>query len=360
VSEHNEHRIDYHRRHPNVLLSNYTAQKRKELGIKVSRTRKIYLDQRFWILLRDVSLGRLHDAILSNILTLIKLAVAEEKAICPISESVFIELLKQSDDITRLATAELIDELSKGVTLINFDQRVTQELRNAIYYQAGIPDLIPVDQLVWTKLAYILEEMHPTKLPYSPEESLVIQKAFYDHMWEIPLTKMVSLTGHTPENKDWDAVALKLNANNQIHSAELKSYAQTFKIEFEGGLSLFKNDLNRFLKESSERSYKVFGTEIKNSSQNKRFETFVLQIPTLHISATCHAAVRWDQKRNLKGNDLFDFQHAGAALSYCDIFLTEKPLSILLSQSHLGLSKKYQCKTFWSPAAALTWLQDNL
>lgn len=109
--------------------------------------------------------------------------------------------------------------------------------------------------------------------------------------------------------------------------------------------------------EIEQRGYKV-GSMLAHLSEKKRFEAFALSVPTLHINASCHAAVRWDQKRNLCGNDLLDFHHAHAALAYCNVFLTEKPLTHMLSQHHLALSQ-YACRTFWSPSVALNWLQGD-
>lgn len=333
-------------------------QRRIDLGAAVASIQRIYLDQRFWLLLRDVSLNRSRDKAISDLLAFLKLSVSEGKSICPISESVFIELLKQSDDTTRLATAHLIDELSLGVTLIPFDDRVRQELCNSFYEQAGAPDLISVRELVWTKLSYVLGEVHPSNTPFPPEEALAIQKAFSDRMWNVPLADILGHIGQPPSSgADWDSIAANLNAKNREHSSTLRSYAQTFRIEFEGALSLFRNEMNALSAELDQRGYKGFGAKQAHLSPNKRFEAFALSIPTLHINTSCHAAVRWDQKRKLTGNDLFDFHHAQAALGYCDVFLTEKPLSDLLSQRHLDLTKNYKCQTFWSPSAALSFLQ---
>jgi len=57
---------------------------------------------------------------------------------------------------------------------------------------------------------------------------------------------------------------------------------------------------------------------------------------TIHISACLHAAVRWDKKRQLEGNDLFDFHHAAAALAYCDAFFTENLLKPSSRKTMLG------------------------
>src|SRR6266436_732870 len=39
------------------------------------------------------------------------------------------------------------------------------------------------------------------------------------------------------------------------------------------------------------------------------------QLRTLHIHAALHAAFRWDKARRFTSNDLYDFEHASAALA---------------------------------------------
>jgi hypothetical protein len=41
-------------------------------------------------------------------------------------------------------------------------------------------------------------------------------------------------------------------------------------------------------------------------------------MPTIRIPSTLHAAVRWDKQQKYQKHD---FQHAIAALPYCDYFL---------------------------------------
>lgn len=351
-------RIQLHRRNPSISLQNYMRQKRIQLGAEVASLQRVYLDQRFWLLLRDASLGNCREVGVAELLAYLRASVEEENLICPISESVFIELLKQSDDSTRIATAQLIDELSRGVTLIPFDERIRQELCNSFYINAGATELIPIEELVWTKLSYVLGEVHPSNTPFQQKEELAIQKAFADHMWDISLREMVEYIGVPPSSEiDWESTATRLNDKNRTHRSILRSYAQAFKIEFEGGLSLFRDELVKLAFEIEQRDYEV-GSILAHLSEKKRFEAFALSVPTLHIYASCHAAVRWDQKRNLCGNDLFDFHHAQAAIAYCNVFLTEKPLADMLSQRHLALFR-YESQTFWSPSVALKWLQET-
>lgn len=159
-------------------------------------------------------------------------------AICPISESVFIELMKQSDPETRMATAILIDRLSFGVTLVVYPSRVNQEPCNSIYTRAGAKDLMPLDGLVWTKLTSIFGESHPSETLFEASEELVIQKAFYDHMWDIPLAEIIrTLDFSSLEQQSWDETADRLNKGNAQYTSDINSYPQAYKVEFEGGIN---------------------------------------------------------------------------------------------------------------------------
>lgn len=346
--------LDLHRKQPDVTLEQYIRKKRIQLGVEVTSKYKIYLDLRFWILLRDVELGRNSDKNLIELLNRIKYLVDYGVSICPISETVFVELMKQSDHATRIATAKLIDRLSCGVTLIVNQERVSQELCNAIYSLAGAENLIPIDNLVWTKLSYIFGETHPHQTLFEPAEELAIQKSFLDYMWDITLTKiMENIDFENWEQQDWQKTAKRLNLGNKEHAIEIRSYKQAYRIEFEGALSLFNEQLLQLYKEVNDAGFKGFETNNENLSTQEKFRRFSKSIRTLHISTSCHAAVRWDQKRQLTGNDLLDFHHAEAALGYCNLFLTEKPLKALVSQNHLGLRNDFPCVVESSATGAL-------
>lgn len=346
--------IDFHRKNPDMSLEQHVRNKRVQLGIEVKNRFRVYLDLRFWIFLRDVELGRNDNQELIKLLDRIKILVDEGLLICPISETVFIELMKQSDHETRLATARLIDRLSLGVTLVVNPERISQELCNTIYSLAGAEDLIPIDELVWIKLCYIFGENHPHQTPFGPSEELVIQKSFFDHMWNTTITEMMDyLDFESWEQPNWQGTADRLNLGNKEHADEIRSYKQAYRIEFEGGLSLFKEEMLQLFKEVDNRGYKELGANSEDLSNQERFSRFSKSVRTLHIGACCHAAVRWDQKRQLTGNDLLDFHHAEAAIGYCDLFLTEKPLKSLVSQNHLGLRVDFPCVIESSAAGGL-------
>lgn len=345
--------IKYHEGRPDITLTEYIRNERIALGRAVARKYKVYLDIRFWILLREVEMGRNNDQNLRAFLLELKKKVDSGFAICPISEAVFFELMKQSDIETLSATAELIDRLSHGVTLIHHAGRVQQELCNAVYSRLGAKDLIPLSELVWTKLAYVLGEMHP-------DVNLACQKAFFDHLWNVPLAKMVEYLGtevlQSPLG-EWDGLAQKLNASNKEYASQIRNFKQLYETEFRGSLSEFRNDLILVFKEAKSAGYHESAADNPVTRMSKDVEFYKL-IRTLHIRACCYAAVRWDQRRLLKGNDFMDFHHAEAAIGYCDLFVTEKSLETMLKQNHLKLGTDFDCQVESKPRAALKALND--
>lgn len=81
---------------------------------------------------------------------------------------------------------------------------------------------------------------------------------------------------------------------------------------------------------------------------------------SLHIGASIHAAMRWDKDRKFKPNDYYDFEHATAALSYCDAFLTEKPLRDLVTRPQTNLEIVNGCRVFSDVQSAVDYMREFL
>ena len=60
----------------------------------------------------------------------------------------------------------------------------------------------------------------------------------------------------------------------------------------------------------------------------------------------------------LDAHDLLDFQHAAAALAYCDGFLTDGPMRTMIEQKHLALDAELGCRVASSPAEALKLVSE--
>ena len=368
--------IARHLKHPAISTDSYVKRKAIALGVSLSSLIKVYLDKRFWILLRDVHIGRSTCPDVRRLLASLRLSVQKGYLICPISDSVFLELQKQEDINTRRSTAELIDELSLGVTLVPSQQRTGQELVSVFTKFADDGrDYHIVNHLVWSKLGYVLGVVHP-RLPSSdPDTERAFQKAFFDLMWDFPLAAQIDRIGEDGYQKpeSFEATANRINELNRKHQAEVRNFRQVYIDEFRSVLSLCMHNPRRWIEEQSELKtgrkcllhpkqiskyehdlYIFFGNLIAHRKQA------ALMLPTLHISALCYAAIRWDKKRNLSANDIYDFQHAAAAIGYCDAFLTEKPLMNLLAQRHLEINTDFRCTVISDVEEANQWISSKL
>lgn len=363
--------FDRHRASPEISIDQYVRARQLAFAELVLARQRVYLDKKYWILMREVAMGRDAPETAHALLAGLRRRVRSRSAICPISESLFMELMKQSDLETRRTTASLIDELSEGVTLIPQPARVATEVAHFIHSQAG-QSVYPIENLVWSKLSYVLGVQHPVSAAFDPAEMRVIQKAFFDHMWECSLVEMIDLLADaTPPAFDYDRLAEKLNAGSALHAGEIASFQQVYSAEIRGSLSVAapvaRQVLEQFAAGGAAALAEMSEPERRDHEQQlleyfcgaiKQKEVAVA-LRTLHIGALCHAAVRWDKRRKLTGNDLFDFHHAEAAVGYCSVFLTDGPLHTMLQQRHMKIGEYFPCKVISSPEEAASHITDG-
>jgi len=233
--------FDRHKVEPEVSVDAYLRRLRINLGKLLDGKISIYLDKRFWILIRDVAIGRNSGDHSARLLEGLRALVGSGCGFCPISESLFMELLKQEDLATRRATAALIDELSLGVTLSLLDERVGTELAHFLYSHESLDSVYPLRWLVWNKLCYVLGAVHPTSTAFEPYEERLIQKAFVDHLWQVPLVEIIGTLGECPELSShiFHDLAQRLTKDSQLYSDEIRSFKQAYTAEAAGAVSLF-------------------------------------------------------------------------------------------------------------------------
>lgn len=345
--------LEQHQREPTITPDQHIRRLMIDLGKSIAEKRKIYLDTRYWIFLRDAAMDRPKLPLHSSLLQRLRALVAEGIALCPISDVMFAELLKQSDSATRLATACVVDELSSGVALSMADQRVGTEFALFLHEFGASTEVHPIDHLVWTKHCFVWGEHYPSETPFSPEMERALQKAFIDHLWSMSLEQMVRMIGaaELPQKADFEETARRLNAGNRDHQHELRTFPQLVVAELAGVVDLYKERLADIVDEMHEQqvgSRRTLSPEERRGAESLlrnaiinlyrlRPALMAKRAPTLYVGAKCHAAVRWNRGKNLTANDLMDFHHAAAALGYCDAFFTDNPLKILLTQNHVQL-----------------------
>jgi len=363
----------YHLQHPELSLDRYVRSKILDTADRVLARKIVYLDTRFWILLRDVSLGRAKGVLHEQILAGLRGLVTAGKVICPINADTLAELLKQRDATTRLATAKLIDELSLGVALQSAEERVGTELMHCVQLtRLGAKQLEPLERLVWTSPVHVLGHSFPTFGPLPEAERLACQKAFADYLWDSPLADQIAYLKDIPEelNGGWDAIADKLNREIKAHDKKVLPLNELHLHEFEGSLQLYLPTMVSLFAHLYEKDTGMAPPEaareelemaarglIRILVESLRTGTIGRQPPSLIIRAGLHAGVRRNRGRQFTGNDLHDFGHATAALGYCDYFATDKSLRHLVIND-LKFDERYEAVVTAEPAELLTWLDQ--
>lgn len=361
-----------HRATPQVTIDKHVRHRVIELGEWVTARDRIYLDKCFWIYLRAARTRASSPPGASNLLAALVAGVSAGRLVCPISDVLFLELMKQSDPATRGATAELIDELSCGITLSPEPTRVATEVAHFLHANVG-HSVHPLEHLVWTKVSYILGVEHPVVTAFPEDEQLVIQKAFFDHLWEVSLSTIVGTIGNAwPLASPFVDIADRLNRDNAAHALSMKSFARVYRDEINGVLELaapIAADVRRDMGE------KALGLDIQPSADEREAITrqclgllrAAVRKPagrralrTLQVGALLHAALRWNRTQKLDANDIFDFHHAGAGLGYCDALLTDGPMHTLLKQRHLAIERDFPCRVMSSVEEAAAWVQHRI
>lgn len=145
-------------------------------------------------------MGRPRQPVHAALLKLLGEQVQSGVVICPLGEGTLVEVLRQSDPVTRLATARLIDELSLGVTIQNAQDRLKTEVVHFLV-AATKPGtaMAPPLESVWLKAAYALGVLHPVVQNVDDAEQLALSKAFVDLMWSLTLEELLNDTPLPPQ-----------------------------------------------------------------------------------------------------------------------------------------------------------------
>ena len=341
-----------------------------DLGRSLQSRRAVYLDMRFWILLRDVIRNRTGGA-LQTLLDRLREKTREGLIFCPISEDIFVELMKQSDLASRVVTAELIEELSLGVAIVSQDVRIGIEIENFLSVNSGQIDAPPLETLVWCKLGQALGILYPSNTAFDAATECAIQKAFFNHMCTIPLTKLIVQRGDANSaQNDFNDLANRLNLDVPAHAAELRSFKQAYNtevrgiVDFVGAIAADKvHDIAASRGVSLAEPTKAERTQTENTLKNlmalalEKRDKAQKQLRTMHILASLHASLRWNKGQKYNSNGLFDFHHASAAIAYCSAFFTDGPLCTMIKQQHVNLDTQFECCVTADVSETIAWIE---
>lgn len=341
-----------------MSIERHSRARRIELGRSLLARRKVYLDACFWIALRDAAAGVRTGAPERKLLNHLRRGVRSGRLVCPIGTDMLMELVKQPDTPgRRQGTAALIDELSLGVAAMDPATLLGTEIHHFLLAVGSGAVLYPMQELIWTKVAYAMGDMHPTFENLPADVQLELQKRFYDHLWNRPLAEMAGSMGDDrQERRDFARLTEETNANNRSHRAELRSFEHAYDVELRGVIGIAGGIADDVVSElaSREAGPTLTPTPEERAASVNRWSNLLYHamrkpehrsaLRTLHVKAAIHAGMRWDKERLFKPNDWHDFGHATIALTYCDAFLTERPLHHLVSTPRLDLEKVNGCR----------------
>lgn len=331
-------------------MTAHIAQRRSELANKLAGRQAIYLDLRYWVIIREVRAGVRTNAEDRKLVHHLEAVVDQDRAFCPITDATFLELMKIGNPDWRMATARLVDEFSCGVSLTSEEERLAEEadafMRTAIVQRT--PGLKPSP---WTSLSYVVGHLYPSGMTGLAEtDQLAVQKAFFDHLWTRPLAEMAgALDAKDFEDlSDLQAAADKVNAGNATHASQMASFEAVLEQEFQGAAELcapFVDEavlsLMPLASTPPAERRKYWCNAIRLSLQNPEHAR---RLPTAHVQAVLHALLRWEfRQKKIEPNDFFDYMHGAAALGYCSAYFGEKSLAGALNHQRLKLAEIHGC-----------------
>lgn len=341
--------IQDHLNQPELSIGAHFAARRAGLEASLAGKAAIYLDTRFWIMVREVEDGTSNRDDEREIVRLLRTLAEQGRAFCPIAEPTFSEVMRQAQPDRRAATASAIDELSFGVTILPDWERMVEEVRSLLAGRLR-NGTAPPPPRAFTSLAYVLGDLYPTHTGFPAAEELAIQKAFYDHLWCKPLAEMVLAipAEHYSCDDELEETARRLTEQNAMHRHLLTSFAEVLEQEYHGvGLAIAEKvpdlltSLIPFMPGDSAAQQMVAANAIREMLKDL---ANARAMPTAHVHATIHSLFRWEYRdRAITANDLVDFRHATAALSHCGLFLTEKGLRNSLLHQRTALADLHGC-----------------
>ncbi|HET6762888.1 MAG TPA: hypothetical protein VFH27_04425 [Longimicrobiaceae bacterium] len=373
--------VEFHRHHPEISPDAYLHAKELALGGDMLKRTRIFLDTRYWLLIRDhlrgkqprEQIGRLYEALLT--------LVTSKRAICPVSVTVVGEVLKQNDPDSRAATAEVMDRLSESVVIQPEMRRIRREVRSFVSRGViGAPTYPSLAELVWTRPWWMVVGADPTIGDWPPALRRAAAKASIDVLWNLTIVEYVRAADAWPLERPYaelhDALPQlavdELNAGRSDPWEERGGYDKHFLAQLEVALDMHRHDIEDVLDVLFEKKFGstigiAAATEsramapvsdwIRMSFRENRVGT---ELPYFRILPGILTALRLDRARKYRRNDVTDFFNAATALPYCDLYLTESSFRHLLTTKPLAYDHLFNTRVISDLSEAATAVEQLL
>ncbi len=355
--------LEQHLQHPGVSIEQHIAARATALAAALEGKAAIYLDTRFWVLVREVREGVRTGPNDRKLVHHIEGLVGSGRAFCPIAEPTFTELMKQGNPEQRVQTARAVDDLSCGVSLLPDTDRMPAEaehllLKKLLHRDSPAP--VP-----WTGLGFVLGNLYPVDTVFSGADERAVQKAVYDRLWDQPLSDIVAVLDSDAWSRPDEraAEADGINSANAAHRADMESFDKVLEQEFQGvaqscveHLPELSATLAPFEADMPLEPWKMWTIALR---EMLKVEDNARALPTAHVHAVIHALYRWEYRdKQISPSDLVDFRHAAAALGHCDALLTDGALCRTLCHRRLSLRDVHRRFVASNVEGAVFYLRD--
>jgi hypothetical protein len=286
-----------------------------------------------------------------DILGLLKGLIEQRLILCPVSYPLFLELMKQSDPVTRLATARLMDFYSDGVCILDNSELNRMELRRLILRVVLDEKAPDWDEWIWSKCGYLFNEDSfvsegiPKDVPKETKELLL--KVSVDFKWMMTFEYLAEkLMPGRPEWPGKNLTDTTIALMEQDRLAKL-SFPEVFLQEKE---SLLRRLNGKYQVKITREVWEAY-PEHHNVDKWHRISEKGIDphaIPSLQVVAGVNAAFAVSE-RKLDANDISDFQHAAIAVPYFDALFCDGGMATMLNDKPLEFGKIYNTTIISSP-----------
>ena len=359
----------WNRENPGQGFEQYRRSRYRRLLAMIGARKRIYLDMKFWIWLRSPAQSPQHTEAV-KLLSLLRDGVASGRILCPVSYAAFCEMMKQNPEERRLAQAAIMDELSLGVGLRNpFDTAELEYLRLFAKYWSAIKNLPIWIDPAWAPVGQMIVETYRV-VPQISAPILEEGKEFMlESKWMLRMRDYALLGEGMPSKSK--TITHGINQERKGYPRAGKAFQQLFEDELHGCL-----DARRTHIENAVRAvaflFRVKGAESGTIDEREMrlwinlFREAVRQdidgevLPSQRVAAALHAAIRMDDARPLKENDLDDIEHSAMAVGYSDLFLTEDSFADLLRREYVRAVIPRHCNVVSKIGDAIAATQELL
>jgi hypothetical protein len=336
-----DNRFELHKANPHVSTKDYVEYKKSALAHWVSQRKIVYLDTCYWVNFRKCVLQQKGaDQESANLLKRMQGLVAADVVACPISVPLIEELMRQSDDNTRMATAELMDSLSSGLCVHDFQTIYRHDVNQHIGKRIFPNRTFVCKDWIWTRPCWIFGEQWPHNDAYDPETHTLLQKVLIDQLWDSEISDLIeSLDQSTFPATNYQEIADALKVDAQYYVQHPEPFERI--LEKEKALIFHTSKVKEAMEEIGKYFFDRYPQECGEAAARpliQKFDPFLL--PSLQILANANASFVM-KPNGVRPNDFVDAAHAAVALPHCDFFACDGPMARRLRASPLKLDTVY-------------------